>query len=394
MGNCICCGCGPLRRTSSEPQSTSGPILSRKRHASPAADLDMPLRQAIPHRHHTSATGMPCQTPSKRGSHYSRPLEMPSAMSHTGGPEPTTQLSGFVNASSELVDSVEEFARKIIGHLDNAVENLNSTKRSEIKNNVKAKTACTDLKFVADLAFKYVDKVDDLFYYGKSTERLEKVMRGIKQNNFEELITLIDQLEDCLVQTEEVYQQFDEACKNSKSSSLTATEDCKNKASEAKSQKVKTQAVGGTVATGLVASGVCLSIVAGVGTFGFGTAVGLAVTGVTTAGAGIGAAAVTSSFATGWEEMAQALQGLSEAFDCMHHLASDMHNKVHDVKCKLEVLSGNIDAVKANYQRSAWSLCDALNRQCTKFNEFHVATSSCRQELQSKRDELNNLVIN
>ena len=90
-----------------------------------------------------------------------------------------TSMANFVKGCSDLVDSTEKFGNQIEKLLIEGIEKLKSLKHSYIKNEYKAKTAFEDVLLVSRHAFMFVDKVDDIFYYGKET----KIARDELYNN-------------------------------------------------------------------------------------------------------------------------------------------------------------------------------------------------------------------
>lgn len=300
-----------------------------------------------------------------------------------------------------LLHSLQEFSSKVTRAVDSTIEKIDSAKQTEIRHDYTFKDACDDFREMASEAYTFVDKVDDFFYYARSKNaELQKVKDAIRQNNFTPLDRLIRRLQGCLIQAEQVYQQFFEACRKAEQSCTTVEEHCKYKAKETKEKKNITRVIGGTVAGGAmatgIAGGVAASVVAGVFTFGIGTLIGLGLTAAGSVAAGGvvgGATAVTTHvIASNFADLEEAFRDLQCDFNSLRPLASDMKAAVSKARSKLPMkeMEDYVYTVRAHRQSmdNADSICYALDRLCHRCDEYYGVTSLCREELKQTNEEL------
>ena len=290
-----------------------------------------------------------------------------------------SNFSEVVNNSALLVSSVESLVNQLSSCLDKATVHYNSANRSVVKKSAEARTALSDMKNITSHATSYIESVEDTFFYGKSDRQLEEVMNGLKCNNLEPLKTFVDRLQRCFSKTEELYQQFEEACNESKNSLVKASEFCKLEARCAKDGEFRTKMIGGgaTALGGAATLGVC--VLAGIGTFGIGTLLAM------------GAIAAVSTGATGYytchsvtqlQQAVKELEKLETDFNDMEKFASKLQSEVDIVKCKLNSISRIVDELKGTEENCA-SLFDSMDLLSMKFEEYYTRTKSCRQNLQT-----------
>ena len=138
-------------------------------------------------------------------------------------------------------------------------------------------------------------RLKDFFFFGrKDKNEIEKVKEQSISSDNGPLKEYIEQLMTHFCRIEGSYVKFTKSCNEAEKSCAEGIKKCQKAMSKAKGKKIATRAVGGTVAAG---AGVAFSVVAGLFTFGVGTAVGLAITGAVTAG--VGAAGATGAVAVG-----------------------------------------------------------------------------------------------
>lgn len=300
-----------------------------------------------------------------------------------------------------LLHSLREFSSEVTKAVSSTTEKINSAKQTEIRHDYRFKNACQDFQEMASEAYTFVDKVDDFFYYARSENaELQKVKDAIRRNDFTPLDQLIQKLQGCLIQAEQVYQQFFQACRKAEQSCTTVEEHCKYKAKETKGKKNKTRAVGGTLAGGAmaagIAGGVAASVVAGVFTFGIGTLVGLGLTaaGSVAAGSVVGGATAVAThvIASNFADLEEAFRDLKCDFNSLRPLASDMEAAVHEAHSKLPMkeMDDYVYTVRAHKQATdnADSICYALDRLCHRCDEYYGVTSLCREEVKQMKEKL------
>ena len=300
-------------------------------------------------------------------------------------------ITEFVNESSKLVDSLITFSNGLVRHHNEALEKLRSINSYEIRKNAIAKAARTDLQNLVDLTSKYADRVDDLFQYGKSERRIMMVKQGIHSQDFKPLLRLIDQLVKCLVTSEKIFTELQEACEHSCQNSSRAEVHCKEMAEVAKMESDKTRTHGRTTSGVLIGSGVTAASVAlaGASTFGLASLIGLGIGAFGLTAAGTATLVVHERIANDLKEAATALHDVSQQFIEINSFSSIMKSNAVSIKRKLESLSQNIDDIKDNYENlDIASLDESIDLLYKKFCEFHNTTSSCKRQL-SKLTERN-----
>jgi hypothetical protein len=212
----------------------------------------------------------------------------------------------------------------------------------------------------------FADGTDDVYYYWSKGK--ERVREGLNRKDYSGLKLWIETLQRRLDTCEEQYKEFQKCCESLKISEnlINGIAACQKHANEADSKKTTTQVVGGVgsgvalaggVAGGATAAGVGISVVAGVFTFGIGTAVGLAITGGVVGTLGV-AAGTAGAIATGIA--ASKYAGLIKS---------------------LGVLKSNFSEVEK-----------VFNRQLSKFNTLKVAVDNFARavkdlEIEAKRSD-------
>lgn len=300
-----------------------------------------------------------------------------------------------------LLHSLQEFSSEVTKAVNSTIEKINSVKQTEIRHDYRFKNACEDFREMASEAYTFVDKVDDFFYYAQSKNaELQKLKDAIRRNNLAPLDRLIRKLQGCLIEAEQVYQQFFQACRKAEQSCTTVEEHCKYKAKETKEKKKKTQVIGGTLAGGAmatgIAGGVAASVVAGVFTFGIGTLVGLGLTaaGSVAAGGVVGGATAVAThvIASDFADLEEAFRDLKCDFNSLRPLASEMKAAVYKAYSKLPMkeMKDYVGTVRAHRQSmdNADSICYALDMLCHRCDEYYGVTSLCREEVKQTSEEL------
>jgi hypothetical protein len=304
-------------------------------------------------------------------------------------------VNDFVNDCSKVVDSTRRFSECAARFVDEGIAKLDSLKHSAVKKDREVKTAFEDVRSVVKQAYTFVDKVDDMFYYGQDTEK-EKI--ALQNDDTKPLLDLLDLLKTCMAKAEEEYTIFEEVSKEASQSCADAAEHCKHEAEEAKSKKRLTQAIGGTIAAGTMAAGVgtgvVLSVVAGVFTFGIGTVVGLGLTaaGAAVAGPAIGAgtAVVTHCIASDYEQAQTSFGYFASTFDDLWRVTQNIKKEVDLVRSQVICLKDSIEATEYSMEKkhAKESLLRVLDLLQKKFTEYYGQTSVCRDALKEKSENL------
>ena len=221
----------------------------------------------------------------------------------------------------------------------------------------------------------FVESVNNVFRYCSQQCEMSAIITEVKEGDFDGLKDFLEKLGSLLSACEENYQLFEEDLKEFYKNANTAAAMCDRLSREADFKKRVTQAGGGTVAAGLLATGVgagvgaagvTASVIAGLFTFGIGTAVGLAVTGAavagTTAAAGATAAVVTAKTADHYDKLAQGFKRSAEAVAKIQTHASALSNHITTLKDNVDEIGEMADDLNEWYCNASEraSICGAI----------------------------------
>ena len=309
-----------------------------------------------------------------------------------GCTEVVCSATTFVDCFSDLVDSTHRLGEKVTRLLDEGVKKVNSLKKAEIQFASKAKAVFEDVDLVARDAFDFVDKVDDIFWYGKDTQEAREAL--YERDDIELLMELLVFLAYHTNEADEQYATFEESYKNARQQCLAAAEGCKRKGQQAKSRKFKTRVIGGTLSGGALAGGVAIGVTAtvvGVLTGGIGVPIVLGLGAAAGVGImGAGAAATTGGLAYSFGNEQKSFTELANMFDTFWLATVDIKKEVDTIKSYVKKLEENVNALEfhraENHSKNL--LCGVLDRQQQRFAEYYTVTSSCREMLHKKRDSL------
>lgn len=310
-------------------------------------------------------------------------------------PGVVNQITCVVDEASHLVEAAQNFGEKISGLIDQTIEKVELLEHEAIKNNRDAIASKENILYVSDYALDFIDKLDDLFWFGQNEEQIKRIKDALNRGNYQPLHEHTKRLVTCLSQAEQHYKKFQDKCQEAKTNCHEVAGYCEHMSVTARNKKIATQAVGGTTAAVAMAAGIgtgiTLSIIAGAFTFGIGTIVGLGITGASTAVAGsavgLGTAAATHYIACNFNETKTTFENLAATFDSMRQIASEMQRSIGIIKLKLQLLEQSIDNIKS-FDDSKESICLALDQQYKRYYECYVLTNSCHQQLKSKREAL------
>ena len=130
-----------------------------------------------------------------------------------------------------------ESLRAFSGNIVAAIEKASSMKQAVLRYEPSVREACKDLTSMAQNAYRFVDKVDELFRY---EARLERVTTAIEYNDFDPLIDFISDLQSCLRDAGNLHREFYEASREASCSCVQAADNCRYKSNEAKHDKMGT----------------------------------------------------------------------------------------------------------------------------------------------------------
>ena len=205
-------------------------------------------------------------------------------------------VNSVIQISSSCVPLLKEVGAIVCSIANDLLDDIAELKKQGCDKLHDVKEAVSDVKELVHKAYTFIDNVDDIFQYWSKMDS-----NKTKDGDTSSVNAFIDNFRELLSKCEQLYKEFKEAAKETQKSTSRAATECDKLAAEAKGKKTTAQVVGGTASAGMIvatAAGVTGSIVAGIFTFGIGTAVGLAVTGAAVAGtATVGAVATGTTIA-------------------------------------------------------------------------------------------------
>ena len=152
-----------------------------------------------------------------------------------------------------------ESLRAFSGNIVAAIEKASSMKQAVLRYEPSVREACKDLTSMAQNAYRFVDKVDELFWYSQNEARLERVTTAIEYKDFDPLIDFISDLQSCLRDAGNLHREFYEASREASCSCVQAADNCRYKYNYAKRDKMKTaSAVAGIFTFGSVVAGTAI----------------------------------------------------------------------------------------------------------------------------------------
>ena len=230
-----------------------------------------------------------------------------------------TNLSQALHPTGEYVNTTREVAMSVTSAV-NELKMVSS--EPEVKTIWQVRSACQHTAAAVDAAYNYIDKIDDVPWYGCSAE-----MRSLAQKattylsvieDLKAFKQLIEEMMKALSAAEEYYLTLKAECDQAVRFCSEAEAVCYRKAREQHRKKVMTQAVGGTLAAAgigaAVVGGTAATITIGIFTFGFGAPIAAGVTAAVVGGisatagtAGVGTAIVTAVLADAFHKTAEVL---------------------------------------------------------------------------------------
>jgi len=319
-------------------------------------------------------------------------------------------VANVFGRDSEVVKEMVAFSKEVVDISQKVLQAVKKAGHKEIQAMYKVKDAQHHLTLVVEVAYEFLDKVDDIFYYGQS-DSMEEAIRELSCSppDLNPVRDLLSLLGNSLEKAESKYSELVEACNVAKESCREAAEMCACKVIDSQKKKGITKGVGGTAAGvslatgtaaaatgGVVAGGIVFSAVAGSLTFGIGAIVGLAVTGAVASGitlgglaAGVGTAVATHSIAKKYQESEDNFRRIQAEFDGLLGFAYKLKEGVAHVHTTQVNISAKVDAVKGNTDKKNIALIkETLKRLEKACTDTYATTSACRDQVKSIMKEL------
>ena len=306
-------------------------------------------------------------------------------------------VAEVAEATKVISTVVFTFGKEILSTVEATIQALE--KDNGVKEILECKFAIKGVSEATELAYRFIDSIDDLIYYFQRPEFRTQVDKFNTDNpNLEPLKSTLIQTKNAISKARELSSQFKEKCNRVEEQCTKAAGVCSTKAREAKLKKHATRAIGGTAAGAAVvagtATGIGLSIVAGVFTFGIGTVVGLGFTaaGAGVAGIGLGATSVVTScyISSRFEDAQKNFQQIAGSFNNLAGYLFGLDEQVLQIETGLvhtERLVVDLEHYTHNYTEMSMAQA-AFLRLYEVAGESYKQSSSIRSEIRSKKNEL------
>ena len=264
----------------------------------------------------------------------------------------TNDINSFTNEIGKFVKQIYGFADTVIS----VIEKINKLDIDESELKQKRRECVVKLETAGTSANTFIESAKNFFIYADLDPDQEATIKEYyRTGNYEGIKSHINKVQAFLEQTHECYEEFMKKFSEAKASCDGITEKCAAKKTDARNKKIAARVAGGGVAVagagaGVVGVGVAASLVAGVFTFGTGTAVGLAITGaaagVVTAGT---AGATTYLVSHNFEKLEKTFGDLSSEFEEVAKDVSDLGSIMDKGLQKLKVTDKNLDMLMKNH---------------------------------------------
>ena len=323
-------------------------------------------------------------------------------------------VTGGFERDGKLVKVMVTFGKEVLDFSKKVLQAVKEAAHEEIQDICQVREGLHHLALVVELAYEFLDKVDDIFYYCQS-DSMKDAIRELSCSlpDLSPLHNLLSLLEKSLEMAESKYLELVEACNVASQSFHEAAEMCARTCKVTDSQKKKriTKGVGGTVAGvtlaegaaaaagGVVAGGV---VIAGALTFGVGTIVGLGVTAAVASGvigvggglaAGVRTAVAIHRIAKKFQESEDNFRRIRAEFDALLGFAYDLKEAVAQVHTMQVNISANVKYVKDSTDKENIALIkETLKRLEKACTDTYATISACRDEVKSKMEEIKSKV--
>lgn len=379
-------------------------LLYTHRHRAHGSEVMLSRDRALPNRDKFRSWRQPLRTV----------LGMPTARNAVNGAtENIEAVTKLLQSGRKLLRAAREFGTEAVATVDQALTLLEAHHKEEIKLSYHVKTSLHDLVLITEKAFLFLDKVTDIFWYGKNDDVLEDATKGMRASppNLEPLRGLMSQLKRSLKQAIESYSAFEVASKTAMCSFTEAAKTCAVKARESRDRKMTTKVAGGTasglaIGTGVVAVGgagaiatvgTIASIVIGIPTLGIGTLVGLvataagtAVFGTVAATAGVAGGVATHFIAKDFKETESSFRAIREHFNSLLSCAHKVHEVVAETETKQEEASTQVDHISycMDDSKSTVLLQTALSHLHEVCSDSHGTATAITAQLKDRLQDL------
>ena len=302
-------------------------------------------------------------------------------------------VKDVIQTSSSCVPLLKEVGTIVCNIANGLLDDITKLKKQGCDKLHDVKEAVRDVKELIHKAYTFIDNVDDIFQYWSKMDS-----NKLKDGDTSLVNAFIDDFRKLLSKCEQLYQELEEAAKETRKSSSRAATECDKLAAEAKTKKTTAQVVGGTASAGLIAmtaAGVTGSIVAGIFTFGIGTAVGLAVTGAAVAGTATAGAIATGTtiitvvIAKNYSDAAKTFRGIGYRLNDLERATNGFIDGLHTLKRGVDNFERALEILMRQKNKELIIIC--IERLQQKGTELHQSLYSCRNDVKNTKKKMDDI---
>ena len=216
-------------------------------------------------------------------------------------------IEKIISKAGECIESLREKATSISEVAKLVIHDIDEVKSEVVHQLYQAKQALRDVKRLVSKGYRFIDRVDDVFYYWSKLD-VYLVMNEIKKGNMTILNTFIRKIQQILSECIQLHQEFKEEANETQRSIHRAAAECNRKAAEAERKKTTAQVIGGGSAVGFALIGIAVG-------GPFGGAIGGAV-----------ATATTMVIAEQYNSAAESFRGIGKHFAALDRTIFTKYN--------------------------------------------------------------------
>lgn len=292
---------------------------------------------------------------------------------------------GILNGN--ILRNAREFVDTITPTINEILRILESIDPSKVRKVSEIRTCNRDVKDTVEAAFKLIDAVDDLYYYGKDESEMEKITNALRRNNLGPLREFQAKNDSRLANIGALYREFIDACNRAESSTCNAEWECRRRQREACSRKNTARAVGGATTAGIAAAGIAASVISGILTAGL----SLLVTVPVTVGATTAAAATTHYVAEEFASEERSFKNLCAKFSSLTNAALRLHESVDELHYSLQSfreLEYHEVSLSSQEQQCIVTMLTTYARDCSESRGTSAHFRSTVQKLKTRAANL------
>ena len=311
--------------------------------------------------------------------------------------EAVKKLTQHMRPNGEYVEATREVAMSVTS----AVDELKAVSRDpEVKKIWQVRSACERTAEAVARAYEYIDKVDDIPWYGCSEEMRDLAEKTTTyssnaiHSDLKAFKSIVDKMQKSSSAAEEYYLALRAECEQAVRSCNEAEAACYRKAEEQRRKKKTTQIVGGTLAAAgigaAIVGGGVVTVAIGVLIAGIGSPIVAGITaavagGIATAGtAGVGTAI---TIAETFDKDAKKFSNAKRKCASVGSSALRLSRAAADVRCDLDI-SKELDAALDQPLYTVTSTRHIQSEKALLLDNSRSArqiTEECRQTLFQKR---------